>query len=394
MQNIFNIIPSKYILILLCICLSQLTQINSNTSTTVISSECVKATVNVAGGAQVAPTGNTTMLMTGNSTMIPPPMTGNTTLGNISLTMPMAGMMQMSMTGTTTTSYVECGTTAGSNKFEFTTVTDDASGSVTGYPGGYIEIKTNFCPGYDHLTQSTGGLALEQDRTIKLPLNPKISTGYWSIGITNPDGSTVASPAKGDVGIAINGAGLFGNADGEDRDAYVYEGCTFDQCGGHPAPLKGDYHYHEEPNAGCVFTDTAGQHSPLFGIFYDGIPVYGQLGDNGVTPTDLDQCGGHVDKTNPFYHYHLPAGKKFPYFPTCLKGCIYSNNGNGAIPSSVITTVGTCKLAATQYDYSSVYSSLKQQKKTAASGPSGTISGTFNSISIFLTIMSFIVYFY
>jgi hypothetical protein len=36
----------------------------------------------------------------------------------------------------------------------------------------------------------------------------------------------------------------------------------------------------------------------------DGILLYGPLGDNGVVPTDLDQCRGHTDTTYPYYHYH------------------------------------------------------------------------------------------
>lgn len=60
----------------------------------------------------------------------------------------------------------------------------------------------------------------------------------------------------------------------------------------------------------------------------DGIPMYGQYGDNGIAPTNLDECGGHVDITNPFYHYHTPAGRAYPYTIVCLTGCIYSNNGN------------------------------------------------------------------
>lgn len=27
----------------------------------------------------------------------------------------------------------------------------------------------------------------------------------------------------------------------------------------------------------------------------DGIPLFGEYGDNGVAPKDLDVCGGHVD---------------------------------------------------------------------------------------------------
>ncbi len=40
----------------------------------------------------------------------------------------------------------------------------------------------------------------------------------------------------GVLGLSINGIGLFGNADADKRDAYVYEGKSFDSCGGHCAP--------------------------------------------------------------------------------------------------------------------------------------------------------------
>jgi len=43
-------------------------------------------------------------------------------------------------------------------------------------------------------------------------------------------------------------------------------------------------------------------------MMIDGIPLFGPYGDNGVIPKDLDECGGHVDSTYPWYHYHLPSG--------------------------------------------------------------------------------------
>jgi len=60
----------------------------------------------------------------------------------------------------------------------------------------------------------------------------------------------------------------------------------------------------------------------------DGIPMFGPYGDNGVAPTDLDECGGHTDKTYGFYHYHLPKDNASPYSLTCLVGCIFNANGN------------------------------------------------------------------
>jgi hypothetical protein len=114
------------------------------------------------------------------------------------------------------------------------------------------------------------------------------------------------NPIGGAVGLAVNGVAIFGNADAEDRDAFVYEcklahltvihpavpshtavlipsisisnatiiiASTFDTCMGHPQQ-DGVYHYHCEPTTGCVFNDTAGSHSPLFGVMADGIPMW------------------------------------------------------------------------------------------------------------------------
>ena len=140
------------------------------------------------------------------------------------------------------------------------------------------------------------------------------------------------------------------------RDAYVYEGTSFDSCGGHASP-QSQYHYHtDQLKSGCAYVQTAGQHSPMLGVMIDSIPIYGSLGerwsgeerrgagqlqqrthrstttsraaapvidacvccsaspagDGGKAPTDLDECGGHSDSAYPFYHYHA-TGTTFPY---------------------------------------------------------------------------------
>jgi len=308
--------------------------------------------------------------------MMPPPMGGTT------------GMMPSS----STTSGTVCGTAAGTNSFTYTEVTDDASGSTTGFPCGYREISANGCPGYDWTSQTTPNKATEQSVKIKLPLCPKISTTLWPTGIKNVDGTTNSNPSKGAIGISINGVALFGNADANNGDAYINEGKTFDTCNGHPQDA-GIYHYHMEPAATCgVFKDVAGSHSPLFGFMYDGIPIYGELGDSGIAPTDLDSCGGHTDKTYPYYHYHLPKDKAFPYLTACLKGCIYTNNGNMSIDTSFIKSVSTCTLATTQYDYTALNGKVPQI--TLASGgtvTTGTTSGSssFLTLSLWISLISF-----
>jgi hypothetical protein len=85
---------------------------------------------------------------------------------------------------------------------------------------------------------------------------------------------TNTEPIKGAIGMAINGVEIYGNADADDRDAYVYDSASFDTCNGH-LDEGGNYHYHNEPADGCVFNNTAGAHSPLFGVMYDGIPIFG-----------------------------------------------------------------------------------------------------------------------
>jgi hypothetical protein len=271
--------------------------------------------------------------------MLPPPPMG------MGMMMPPSGGMMM---GTSTATV--CGTTTGTNSFTYTTVSDDASGTKTGYPGGYREISSNGCPGYDWTSQTTPNKAQEQTKTVKLPLQPRISKNLYAVGIKNIDGTTNTSPVLGAIGIAINGVSIYGNSDADSRDAYVYEGQTFDFCGGHPQQ-QGEYHYHSEPDAKCgIIKDESGKHSSLFGFMYDGIPIYGTKADNGVVPTDLDACGGHVDKTYPFYHYHLPADRKFPYTLTCLKGCVISpTTVKGSLKSD---TYSNCQQATDQYDYS------------------------------------------
>ena len=92
-----------------------------------------------------------------------------------------------------------------------------------------------------------------------------------------------------------------------------------------------EYHYHSEPGMGCAYTDTAGKHSPLYGIMLDSIPIYGAYGDNGVAPADLDECGGHTDATYSFYHYHVTANLAPPYVIRCFRGCVFNANGNPSV---------------------------------------------------------------
>ncbi|KXZ42292.1 hypothetical protein GPECTOR_167g173 [Gonium pectorale] len=150
------------------------------------------------------------------------------------------------------------------------------------------------CPQYSPYNQAT------------FRFNPVLTTNvqYISLSYANGTSNPQSNIIFNAIGYALNGVPIFNDADGQYRDAYTYESSTFDGCRAHVNPT-GTYHYHSEPGPGCVYNDTAGKHSPLFGIMLDSIPIYGALGDDGIPPKNLDECGGHTDATYPFYHYHV-----------------------------------------------------------------------------------------
>ena len=51
------------------------------------------------------------------------------------------------------------------------------------------------------------------------------------------------------------------------RNAYVFEGVSFDSCNGHP-DVNGAYHNHIDPI--CLYTKSSSTHSPIIGWMLDG----------------------------------------------------------------------------------------------------------------------------
>lgn len=162
----------------------------------------------------------------------------------------------------------------------------------------------------------------------------------------------------GSIGVTLSGIAIYGKSDLRLADAYVNEWMTLNKCGGHPQE-QGEYHFHEKPPKGCVFTGKARKHSRLFGIMYDGIPIFGSLGDDGVHPTDLDKWRGYVDKTNPFYHYHLPKNMAFSYNLNCLCGCVFDTNWSRELEYNK-SWFDTCPKETTQYDHSAIYKNIPE----------------------------------
>lgn len=93
-------------------------------------------------------------------------------------------------------------------------------------------------------------------------------------------GTQVATP-MGHTGVWKNGVSIFNAKDGMsynnqgiwNRDAYFFEGSSFDNCLGHPAP-NGEYHHHVNPQ--CLYNaNDSMNHSPIIGYAFDGFPIYG-----------------------------------------------------------------------------------------------------------------------
>jgi hypothetical protein len=179
------------------------------------------------------------------------------------------------------------------------------------YSNDWVYIQSKGVPAYPTgpFLDGNPSQATNQNRIVRLPLNPVQNTG--TLTLTN----------AGNIGIFINGVALFDYRDGVawnttnnslcggpgnspcpggpnatmywNRDAVLAEMSGFDCSKGHPA--MGNYHHHQNPSAFkldlnvvssiCNLYDADGlyviddtQHSPLIGFAYDGFPVYGAYG--------------------------------------------------------------------------------------------------------------------
>lgn len=99
----------------------------------------------------------------------------------------------------------------------------------------------------------------------------------------NPQQNTLTATTvgMGHIGVWTNGVSIFNVSDGMsynnagvwNRNAYYWEGSSFDACLGHPAP-GGEYHNHVSPK--CLYDQNNNTtHSPIIGYAFDGFPVYG-----------------------------------------------------------------------------------------------------------------------
>lgn len=135
--------------------------------------------------------------------------------------------------------------------------------------------------------------------------------------------TTPSSTPLGAIGIAISGAPIFNDSEGNgDVSTGVIQG--FDRNGAHTGPQT--YHYHLEPKAISYDDDS------LVGIMADGFFIYGRRDyETGEYPTDLDESNGHFGLTlysesdEGEYHYHISNeqylnGENYLIFPGDFQG--------------------------------------------------------------------------
>lgn len=137
--------------------------------------------------------------------------------------------------------------------------------------------------------------------------------------------SSPSSTPLGPIGIAISGAPIFNDSEGNgDVSLGVIQG--FDRNGAHTGPQT--YHYHLEPKAISYDDDR------VIGILSDGFFIYGRRCFSTVDyPTDLDESNGHVAVTQftgstneeAIYHYHVSSerylnGDYYLIFPGNFQG--------------------------------------------------------------------------
>ncbi len=141
------------------------------------------------------------------------------------------------------------------------------------YTSTDVYISCTCIPGYDIGPWSQNpNQPINQNFVFKINLNPQENTG-----------NKTKTP-MGHTGVWINGVSVFSAEDGMsyqnqgvwNQNALYFEGVSFDDCLGHPAP-NGEYHLHVSPP--CLYDNSDNQnHSPIIGYAFDNFPIYGAYG--------------------------------------------------------------------------------------------------------------------
>eukprot|EP00002_Diphylleia_rotans_P036969 TRINITY_DN8208_c0_g2_i1.p1 TRINITY_DN8208_c0_g2~~TRINITY_DN8208_c0_g2_i1.p1 ORF type:complete len:298 (-),score=5.26 TRINITY_DN8208_c0_g2_i1:247-1140(-) len=218
--------------------------------------------------------------------------------------------------------------------------TDGSSASVsvgtsTGTSGDLLVVRTNGCPNTAHANGvgDNPNTAREGSVSMYVPARPALAGRVFNTTLT-----------LGAVGLALNGAVVFGPATGpQGGDAAVQECDTFDSAGGHSDPF-GNYHHHvHSPLLADVQAARQLTACPIMAFMRDGFPLLAHASLCGIDPATLDACNG-VLRPDGSYAYVLtgpigpypqdypvdPAtgyGAGFPYSIGCFRGCVPDQNG-------------------------------------------------------------------
>jgi hypothetical protein len=136
------------------------------------------------------------------------------------------------------------------------------------YSSTDVYVSCTCIPGYSiGPWNANPNTPINENFVYKFTLNPRKNTG------------TLTTIGNGHIGVWKNGVSMFNADDAQyvntiwSRNAYYFEGNSFDACLGHPAP-NGEYHHHVSPT--CLYHDNdSTHHSPIIGYMFDGYPIYG-----------------------------------------------------------------------------------------------------------------------
>ncbi len=144
---------------------------------------------------------------------------------------------------------------------------------VIQYDAANVYVSCTCIPGYSiGPWNGNPNMPSNQNFVFKITRNPQKNTG------------TPTVMGLGPIGVWSNGVALFNASDGMTynndgvwhRNAYYFEGPSFDNCLGHP-DQSGCYHHHVNPK--CLYNDAdSTNHSPIIGYAFDGYPIYGAYG--------------------------------------------------------------------------------------------------------------------
>lgn len=219
--------------------------------------------------------------------------------------------------------------------------------------------------------------------------------------ITRSPQQNTATPTTiglGHIGVWSNGVSIFNVSDGMsynnagvwNRNAYFWEGSSFDNCLGHPAP-NGEYHHHVSPN--CLYDiNNNTNHSPIIGYAFDGFPVYGAYAftfTNGTGPIKRMESSYQTTTTasrasGPAVSVTYPVGCFMEdYVYTAGLGDLDDRNGRFCItpeyPSGTYAYFVTLTSSLTPqfpYTFYKTYYGVVQAGNTGPSGGHNTISET------------------